>query len=153
MPTLPPRNPTQASLLKEIEDLKREIALLKHRPEKDDVPGQHSREVVFSYHGRLLANDTSGKYLLKDFSATIHRLDITAQVAGSTDSTFEVLVDGAAAYSGTYPAGTTHLLLNDLAIEVEEFSTLSVRWPTVATNISTVVMTFQITAVDEEEYT
>lgn len=151
MATLPQTDPKVETLVTRINRLEREIRLLQERAVRDDVPGQRRNEVTFARHGALVVGEKSGEYLLKDFSATVHRLDITAQVPSSTDATYQVLVNGNVAYTGTLLTNERVCTVMDLAIEVTEYARLAVNW-TALTGLQTVVMTFQVVAVEGEEY-
>jgi hypothetical protein len=152
MPLMPNRDPLRPSLQKQIDDLRAEVEALKQKPEKDYLPKQHSREIVFSYPGEVVVGAKSGGYLFKDFDAIIHRVDITADVTGSGSSVFNVLVNGSQVYEDTLPAGDSNLTIEDLAIEVEERDVLAVRWASAGTGLASTVLTFTCAVVDEEEF-
>lgn len=152
MPTLPPHDPVQITLQRQIRELQREIRLLKEKPRPEDNPAQRRTEITFSYHGEVTAGERSGAYLVKDFQATIHRVDWTANTAGSGDSVCQVLVNGDVAYEFAMEGGEETGVLNDLAIDVEEWDRLRVEFDSVGAGLETVVLTFQVVALDEEAY-
>lgn len=153
MPTLPTSDPTQLSLQKQIADLQREVRLLKEKPRSEDIPANIRTEVCFAAHGEVLVDDQSGSYLIKDFDATIHRLDWTARIGGASTSTGQVILNGIVLYEFDLAAGETSGVFSDLALDVEEYDRLSVQFSVVGDGLDTVVLTFQIIAVEGEEYT
>lgn len=153
MPQMPRQEPTVRSLKKEIEELRLAVRALQSRTDPVDNPQVHSRETIFSYHGEVLSDDPSGHYLIKDFAATIHRMDYCARVAATVETTWQIMVNNVVVYTYIVPPGTYVDNIESLSLDVEEWDRLSVNCPTVFSGQETVVLTFYVTAVDGSEYT
>lgn len=152
MTSQPPRDPTPQALMARIAELERQMRLLTREPEVEDNPRQRPREVTFSRPGTIVSGESSGSYLIKDYSSLLHRMDITANTAGTTDSTLDVMVNGSVVASITLPAGETYWVEEGLPVELAEMDRVSVVFSTAGSDLSTVTVHGHLLAVEGDEY-
>lgn len=148
MPLVPDTSPRKPTYARERAETKRELRSLHKKPPENINPSVIEREVVFSYYGGVLANDVSGGYMVRDPEALITGVYLTAKTAATADSTFAVRVNGTTMYTATWEKGNTIWAEEGMAVEVYEYDTISVLFPTVGSGLNTVVATigYQIIA-------
>ena len=150
MATLQPSNPTPQTIQRQIEELRREIRMLQSRSQPEDNPPMRRREIVFSHPGTP-TTATSASYLISDFDATLHRIIVTAGTAGSTNSVFDLKVNGTVVHQFTLESGDTKDSDIGLGIEVEEWDTISIACSTIGTGLSDVAVIVRYGVVDGDD--
>lgn len=139
MGRMPASEPQKVTLRKELNDLHRQVDALTNQLSKDLPEVVVEKELLFSHPLVPLFNQVTPPYLIRDYNGLITRVDVSVSTVGTGNFGLDFRVNGVMREHIVLPAGDDLVIVDDLAVEIEEQDRLTFR-VTSAGAVSTVTV-------------